>query len=300
MRCADGNYRWFHVRGQPLRNDEGRVVRWYGLLSDIEDRKNALEALRRTQERLSRAMQIATIGEFAASIAHEVNQPLAAVVANGHACHRWLLAQPPNLVEANLAAERIIRDSNGAAEVVRRIRALFKQADPEIVSLDLNSVLAEVVRLLHDEIVRHGVLLETHLDDTLPSILADRLQLQQVLFNLLQNGIEAMDALEDQPRRLTLRARQLSDDRIHIEVRDYGPGLTDLDKPFEAFYTTKERGMGMGLAICRSIVVAHCGSLWAAPTEGPGATFCMTLPISASTPRHLAPDHRQAPHRNGQ
>jgi signal transduction histidine kinase len=161
-------------------------------------------------------------------------------------------------------------------------------------------VLTEVVRLLHDEIVRHGVLLETHLDDTLPSILADRLQLQQVLFNLLQNGIEAMDALEDQPRRLTLCARQLSDDRIHIEVRDYGPGLTDLDKPFEAFYTTKERGMGMGLAICRSIVVAHCGSLWAAPTEGPGATFCMTLPISASTPRHLAPDHRQAPHRNGQ
>jgi PAS domain S-box-containing protein len=300
MRCADGTYRWFHVRGQPLRNDEGRVVRWYGLLSDIEDRKNALETLRRTQERLSRATQIATIGEFAASIAHEVNQPLAAVIGNAHACHRWLLAQPPNLFEANLAAERIIRDSNSATEVIRRVRALFKQVDPEVAPLDLNDVLTEVVRLLHPEIVRHGVLFETDLEKTLPPILADRLQLQQVLFNLLQNGIEAMESLENKPRRLSVCARRNRKDAVHIEVRDHGPGLADLDKPFEAFYTTKERGMGMGLAICRSIIVAHSGSLWAAPTEGPGATFCLTLPVSAGALHHPSPEHRHAPNRNAQ
>jgi PAS domain S-box-containing protein len=300
MRCADGTYRWFHVRGQPLRNDEGRVVRWYGLLSDIEDRKHALETLRRTQERLSRATQIATIGEFAASIAHEVNQPLAAVIGNAHACHRWLLAQPPNLFEANLAAERIIRDSNGAAEVIRRVRALFKQVDPEVAPLDLNDVLTEVVRLLHPEIVRHGVLFEADLEKTLPSVLADRLQLQQVLFNLLQNGIEAMVSLENKPRRLSVCARRNRKNAVHIEVRDHGPGLSDLDKPFEAFYTTKERGMGMGLAICRSIIVAHCGSLWAAPTEGPGATFCITLPVSADELRYASTEHRRAPYPNGQ
>ncbi|HEX4650710.1 MAG TPA: PAS domain S-box protein [Granulicella sp.] len=298
MRCADGAYRWFHVRGQPLRNEQGRIVRWYGLLSDIEDRKNALEALRQTQVRLSRATQIATVGEFAASIAHEVNQPLAAVISNAHACHRWLLAQPPNLLEANLAAERIIRDSNNAAGVVRRIRALFKQADPEMLPLDLNDVLAEVLRLLQAEIVKQGVVLETELDATLPHILADRLQLQQVLFNLLQNGIEAMEGQLWQPKRLAIRARQQQDEVVLIEVRDYGPGLSDLDQPFEAFYTTKERGMGMGLAICRSIVAAHCGSLWAAPTEGAGATFCMTLPVSATPKSYSPPDRRQAAHRN--
>jgi PAS domain S-box-containing protein len=300
MRCADGTYRWFHVRGQPLRNDEGRIVRWYGLLSDIEDRKNALEALRRTQERLSRATQIATIGEFAASIAHEVNQPLAAVIGNAHACHRWLLAQPPNLLEANLAAEHIIRDSNGAAEVIRRVRSLFKQVDPEVAPLDLNDVLTEVVRLLTPEILRHGVLFETDLEKTLPPILADRLQLQQVLFNLLQNGIEAMESLENKPRRLSVCARRNRKDAVHIEVRDHGHGLVDLDKPFEAFYTTKERGMGMGLAICRSIIVAHSGSLWAAPTEGPGATFCLTLPVSAGALHRPSPELRRAPNRNAQ
>ena len=300
MRCADGTYRWFHVRGQPLRNDEGRIVRWYGLLSDIEDRKNALEALRRTQERLSRATQIATNGEFAASVAHEVKQPLAAVIGNAHACQRWLLAQPPNLFEANLAAERIIRDSNSAAEVIRRVRALFKQVDPEVAPLDLNDVLTEVVRLLHPEIVRHGVLFETDLEKTLPPVLADRLQLQQVLFNLLQNGIEAMESLENKPRRLSVCARRNRKDAVHIEVRDHGPGLADLDKPFEAFYTTKQQGMGMGLAICRSIIDAHHGSLWAAPTEGPGATFCLTLPVSAGALHHPSPELRHAPNRNAQ
>jgi PAS domain S-box-containing protein len=279
LRAPDGTYRWFHALGQPLRNNEGRIIRWYGLLADIEDRKNSAEILRRTQAHLSRSMQIATVGEFAASVAHEVNQPLAAIVANGHACHRWLLAQTPNLAEAKLAAERIIRDANGAAEVVRHIRALFKQAEPEMSPLDLNDVIAEVVRLLKGEILRQGVAIETDLIESLPPVMADRLQLQQVIFNLLQNGIEAMDTSTDRQKKLFIRSIRQSADTILIEIRDYGSGLNDLDKPFESFYTTKERGMGMGLAICRSIINAHHGRLWAASTEGPGATFCFTLPL---------------------
>jgi len=279
MRAPDGTYRWFHVLGQPLRNSDGRIIRWYGLLSDIEDRKNAAENLRRTRARLSKSMQFATIAEFAASIAHEVNQPLAAVVANAHACVRWLLATPPNLSEANLAAGRIIRDGNSAAEVVRRIRALFKQAEPEKVSLGLDEIIVEVVRLLNAKAVRHGVLIEIALQENLPPVMADQLQLQQVIFNLVQNGIEAMENVSDRAKKLAIRSRLRNTDSILVEIRDHGNGLSDFDKPFEAFYTTKETGMGMGLAICRSIIEAHHCRLWAAPTEGEGATFCFTLPL---------------------
>jgi PAS domain S-box-containing protein len=285
MRCSDGTYRWFHALAQPLRNDEGGIVRWYGLLSDIEDRKTVAETLRRTQARLSQAMQIATIGELAASIAHEVNQPLAAVITNSHACLRWLQTQPPNLAEANYAAKSIIRSGNVAAEVVRRIRALFKRSEPEKVPLNLNEVIAEVVHLLTGDMIRHGVAVEADLAEELPLVMADRLQLQQVIFNLLQNGIEAMDNLTAHPKKLVIRSKR-QNASILVDIRDYGPGLNDYDKPFEAFYTTKESGLGMGLAICRSILDAHHGSLRATPTEGPGASFCLTLPLSEDTPAY--------------
>jgi C4-dicarboxylate-specific signal transduction histidine kinase len=262
-----------------LRDSEGHVIRWYGLLVDIDDRKNMEDALRSTEAQLSRATQISTVGEFAASIAHEINQPLTAVVANGHACHRWLSAQPPNLAEAKQAADRIIGNGNSAAEVVRRIRALFKQAESEKIPLHLNEVLAEVVRLAKGEIARQGVVVQADLEEHLPPIMADRLQLQQVIFNLLQNGIEAMDTLTDLPKKLVIRSKRQNTNTILIEIRDYGSGLNDFDKPFEAFYTTKQNGMGMGLVICRSIIDAHHGRLWAAPSEGPGATFCFTLPL---------------------
>jgi PAS domain S-box-containing protein len=288
MRGSDGSYRWFHVLGQPLRDAQGRIIRWYGLLADIEDRKHATEILRETQARLSQAMQIATVGEFAASIAHEVNQPLAAVVTNAHACLQWLMARPPNLSEANLAATRIIRNGNQAAEVVRRIRALFKQAEPEMAPLDLNEVIAEVIRLLKAEFLRRGVAVEIDLTPTLPPIIADRLQLQQVIFNLLQNGMDAMDRLTERPKKIFVRSKRQGTDAVVIEIRDNGAGMNDLNKPFEAFYTTKEHGMGMGLAISRSIVAAHRGHLWAAPTEGPGATLCFSLPLEESAPTEVA------------
>jgi PAS domain S-box-containing protein len=283
LRRFDGTYRWFHVLGQLGRDSEGHMTRWYGLLIDIDERKRTEEALRATQERLSRASQIAAVGELAASIAHEVNQPLSAVVANGHACLRWLLAQPPNLPKAHEAAERIVRDGKGAGEVVRRVRALFKRAVIERTPLNLNEVIAEVLRLLRGETDRKGVAVETSLEVDLPTVVADRVQLQQVLLNLLSNGMDAMEAVDDRPRKLSIRSKTHCPDTVLVEVRDFGVGLTNPDQVFEAFFTTKENGMGMGLAICRSIIEAHEGRLWASSEEVPGTTFSFTLPVKASS-----------------
>jgi PAS domain S-box-containing protein len=281
LRRADGAYRWFDVRGEPLRDDEGRVAQWYGICIDVEDRRRTEEALRNTQERLSVASQIATVGELSASIAHEVNQPLTAVVSNGNACLRWLSAQPPNLAKAVEAAQRIVRDGKDAGEVVRRIRALFKRAAHEEVSLDLNEVVGEVLGLLHGETAKRRVIVETDLGQDLPPVFGDRVQLQQLILNLLLNGIEAMDPVTDY-KRLFIRSKRESGDTVLVEIQDSGVGLKDLDTVFEAFFTTKADGMGMGLAICRSIVQAHNGRLWAASAEGRGATFCFTLPLQLS------------------
>lgn len=284
LRRSDGAYRWLHVLGQPMRDAEGRVTRWYGLVIDIDDRKNIEEALRCSQTRLSQAMQIATVGELAASIAHEINQPLAAVVATGHACLRFLSTQPPSFSKAYEAAESIVRDGKEAGEVVRRIRALFMRATVERVMLDLNDVIDEVLRLLGGETTRRRVAVETDLGKELPPVAGDRVQLQQLVLNLLLNGIEAMDPVLDRPRKLLVHSRRDSPETVLVEVRDCGVGLKDPDRVFEAFVTTKENGMGMGLAICRSIVEAHNGRLWAASGEGPGATFCFTLPLPLSAP----------------
>lgn len=278
---SDGAYRWFQVLGQAARDSGGAVARWYGLLIDIDDRKNAEEALRNSQARLSRAIQTATVGEFAAAIAHEVNQPLAAVVTNGQACLRWLAAQPPGIAKAQEAAERIVRDGKEAGEVVRRIRALFKQAAVEKIGLDLNEVIVEVLHLLDGEITRRRVAVETDLGQDLTPVAGDRVQLQQLVFNLLLNAIEAMDSVVDRPKKLFICLKQSSPETVLVEVRDSGTGLKDPDRIFEAFFTTKENGMGMGLAICRSIIDAHRGRLWAASAEGVGTTFSFTLPVQA-------------------
>ena len=267
--------------GQAARDSAGGVARWYGLLIDIDDRKNMEEALRSSQARLSRAIQTATVGEFAAAIAHEINQPLAAVVTNGQACLRWLAAQPPGMAKAQEAAERIVRDGKEAGEVVRRIRALFKQAAIEKIELDLNEVIGEVLHLLAGETARKRVAVETDLGQDLAPVVGDRVQLQQVVFNLLLNGIEAMDPVVDRPKRLFIGSKQPSPETVLVEVRDCGAGIKDPDRIFEAFFTTKENGMGMGLAICRSIIDAHQGRLWAASGEGAGTTFSFTLPVRA-------------------
>jgi PAS domain S-box-containing protein len=281
LRRYDGVYRWFSVHGQAAWDSDGRVTRWYGLLIDICDRKTAEEALRNSQAQLSRATRTATVGEFAAAIAHEINQPLAAVVANGHACLRWLSAQPPGMFKAQEAAERIVRDGTEAGEVVRRIRALFRHASLEKVELNLNEMIAEVLHLVSSETSRRHVTVETELADELPTVIGDRIQLQQLIFNLTLNGIEAMDSILDRPKKLSIRTTQENPEAALVKIQDSGVGLADPEKVFEAFFTTKENGMGMGLAICRSIAEAHHGRLWATSVEGTGTTFSFTLPVGA-------------------
>jgi signal transduction histidine kinase len=236
------------------------------------------EALRTMRARLGHASQLATVAELSAAVAHEVNQPLAAVVANASACLRWLSDVPPNLERARLTAERIVRDANSASEVVDRVRALFKHSTVASVPLNLNEVIDEVRQLMLDEVSRSNVSVETDLERDLPQIWADRVQMQQVMVNLVRNGIEAMGATIHVPKLLSIRSRS-EGAYVRVEVCDRGSGVQDSEKAFKPFFTTKKTGMGMGLAICRSIVEAHRGRLWATQNEGWGATFCFTLPV---------------------
>src|SRR5215831_11706696 len=279
LRRHDGAYRWFHVLGQAMLDAEGRVKQWYGLLIDIDDRKNVEETLRRTETRLSHAAQIATVGELAASIAHEINQPLGAVVTNAYACLRWLSTESTNLAKAREAAERIVRDGKDTGEVVARIRALFKQTQVQYMMLDLNGLITEVIRLLGAESSRRRVAIETELQKDLRSVLGDRVQIQHLILNLLMNGLDAMDSVTDRHKRMAIRSQQNNLTTALVEVEDNGIGLVDCEKVFEPFFTTKENGMGMGLAICRSIVDRHHGKLWATSNKTFGTTFSFTLPF---------------------
>jgi signal transduction histidine kinase len=257
------------------------VVVAYTASELIESKRRSEEALRRSQAQLSRATRFATVAELAASIAHEISQPLSAVVANGLACMQWLSAEPPNVTNAKVAAERIVRDGKDAGEIVSRIRALFRKTTLEKVDLNINGVIGEVLRLIEKDSVEKGIAIEADLEKRLPPVPGDRVQLQQVIFNLVLNGIEAMETVTDRPKRLLIRSKMQNADSVLVEVRDYGTGLADSERIYEAFYTTKEKGMGMGLSICRSIVEAHGGRLGTTPYQGPGTTFFFTLPLAS-------------------
>jgi C4-dicarboxylate-specific signal transduction histidine kinase len=277
----DGAYRWQEGHAEPLRDDSGRIIQWYGVNVDIEDETRMQSALRAAQDKLARATQAASLAELSASIAHEVNQPLAAIVANSHACQRWLTAAPPNLERAQMTVERIIRDANGAADVVSRIRALFKQSIDAKINAALEGIIAESRNLMAEEASRHNVHIEVEIESDLPPVALDRVQIQQVLVNLMRNGMEAMDTVAND-KVLALRVRRMAD-VIQTEISDRGPGIMFPDRLFEPFYTTKQHGMGMGLAICRSIVETHGGRLWTEKNEPHGATFIFTLPVEAET-----------------
>jgi len=246
------------------------------------ERKRAEAALHHAQAELAHVTRVATLGELTASIAHEVNQPLAAVVTNGNACLRWLTREPPNLEEAREAVRRMIRDGNRAGEVIARMRALVRKAEPQRAWLAINGVIAEVIALADSELRRYGVALHTDLAAALPPVLGDRIQLQQVLLNLMLNGMEALRGVMDRPRELIVRSQPEEAAAIRVAVEDAGVGIDsqDMDRIFTAFVTTKPDGLGMGLAISRSIIEAHGGRLWATPNAGPGATVQFTLPIS--------------------
>jgi PAS domain S-box-containing protein len=277
LRRFDGDYRWVETRAEAMRDDEGAIVQWNVICLDVDAEVRAQEALRFAQERLARASQAASLAELSASIAHEVNQPLAAVVANSHACQRWLTADPPNIERAHKTVERIIRDANAAADVVSRVRALFKQSLDSRVSTTFGGMIAEMRELMAEEAIRRSVRMDIEVDSSLPPVAVDRVQLQQVLINLVRNGMEAMDALVSD-KVLRVRVRRVAE-VIRAEISDHGSGFEDPDRIFDAFFTTKAHGMGMGLAICRSIIESHGGKLWAERNDAPGSTFIFTLPI---------------------
>jgi PAS domain S-box-containing protein len=277
LRRFDGEYRWVETRASPMRDAEGAIIQWNVICLDIDGEVRAQEALRLAQDRLSRASQAASLAELSASIAHEVNQPLAAIVANSYACHRWLSAAPPNIERAKITAERIIRDANSAADVVSRIRALFRQSTESRSSVAVATVIAEARDLMAEEALRRRIRLEVEVEGALPMVVLDRTQIQQVLVNLIRNGMEAMDGLSAD-KLLRMRAAWTAEG-IRIEVSDHGRGLDDADKVFDPFFTTKPDGMGMGLAICRSIVESHGGRLWVERNQPRGAKFIFTLPV---------------------
>jgi PAS domain S-box-containing protein len=278
LRRADGQYRWHDARGEPLRDELQRIIQWYGLAVDIDGAKRAEDELRTTQSQLARASQAATVAELSASIAHEINQPLAGIVASAQTCQTWLSGNNPNLPRARAAVERIIRDGNAAADIIRRIRALFRQTTPAKTLLQIDEVIDEVKRLAQDELNRRGVSMELELAQALPAVPADRIQIQQVLMNLIRNGAEAMEDANGAAKRLIVRSRH-TDECVIVEVCDFGPGLKHPEKVFEPFYSTKPNGLGVGLAISRSIVQAHGGVLRVRDNQPQGTVFSLTLPL---------------------
>ena len=265
---------------QSLRRDEhGAAAAILEINRDVTERKRAEEALRKAQTELAHVTRVMTLGELTASIAHEINQPLSGIVTNASACRRWLAGATPNLDEARDAVGRILRDGNRASDVITRIRALVRKTDEEKERLDMNHAIQEVAALAQGEVRRSRVALRMELAADVPPVLGDRVQLQQVILNLVMNGVEAMASVFDRPRELLIRSRQHESDKVLVAVQDSGIGIDqqNLEKVFNAFYTTKSQGMGMGLAISRSIVENHGGRLWAMPNDGPGTTFQFTL-----------------------
>ena len=285
-RRKDGTLVWGDLTVYIVRDDRGQPMFSIGMVQDITDRKRAEEALQKAQAELAHVGRVSTLGELAASIAHEINQPLAAIVADANACLNWLSADHPDIDSVRETLAGVMTDGHRAAEVIGRIRALCRRTDPRRERLDINDVIREVVLLARPEVVGHRVSLRTALASALPAVLGDRVQLQQVLINLVMNGMEAMELVTDRPRELLIRSQHEAE-RVLVAVQDSGIGIKpdNVDQMFDAFFTTKPRGMGMGLSISRSIIEAHAGRLWASPNAGPGATFQFSLPTdSEGTP----------------
>jgi PAS domain S-box-containing protein len=283
LRASDGNYRRFMSRAIPVYGERGQVAQWFGTNTDVEDRRQLREALDKVEAEVARVGRLTVLGELAATLAHELNQPLAAVITNGDACLRWLGRDQADLDEASAAVRRMIRDAKRAADVIAHTRALLQKSSGEKVGLDVAKVIRQTLLLVQSEVARHRIVMRDVLADDLPVVLGDRVQLQQVILNLILNGIEAMADVGDRSPELVVKAeRHELDDRpgVLVAVQDAGVGVApeNLDRLFEALYTTKPDGLGMGLSISRSLVQAHGGRLWATRNAGHGSTFQFVLP----------------------
>jgi PAS domain S-box-containing protein len=284
----DGTVKYTRTVGHPVLNASGDVVQFVGTMIDVTERKRAeeeRERLRQARADLARVNRVTTMGELTASLAHEVNQPIAAALTNANTCLRWLARDEPDVEEAREAASRIVKDATRAADIIRRIRLLFKSGTPERELVELNEVIREMVILLSSEAARYNILVGTDLAADLPQVMADRVQLQQVLMNLMINGIEAMKDV-DGTRELGVRSQREQNKEVVVTISDSGVGLPrqQREQIFSAFFTTKPHGTGMGLRISRSIIESHGGRLWAADNCPRGASFCFSLPTMAEAP----------------
>jgi PAS domain S-box-containing protein len=280
LRGRDGRYRRFVSRAVPVKNEQGQPVEWFGTNTDVEDRRQTGEALYLLQTELAHIARVTTLGELAVSIAHEINQPLTAVVSNADASLRWLRQSPPNLDEARRALEDVVKQALRASEVIIRIRTLMRKGPRLSLVLNVNDLIEEILILVRPQIERRHVQVRSELATDLPSIAGDSIQLQQVVLNLVLNAIQAMDEQEEHSKELILVSRREGPHDIVISVRDSGEGIPahQLDQLFQPFFTTKPGGIGMGLAICRSIVEAHGGRIWATSNVNHGADFQFSLP----------------------
>jgi PAS domain S-box-containing protein len=281
-RRKDGGLVWVRNNVSVLPGTEGEPCFLMALSEDITQQRMSEEGLAKARSELARMAQITSLGVLTASIAHEVNQPLSGIVTNASTCLRMLSADPPNLDGARETARRTIRDGNRASDVITRLRALYSKKEPSPESMDLNEATREVTALSLGELQRGGVILRQELADDLPSVVGDRIQLQQVILNLLRNAADAMSTIEDRPRDLLIRTQPDGPNQVRLSVKDSGIGVTPqaAEKVFDAFYTSKTEGMGIGLSVSRSIIEAHQGRLWATPNDGPGCTFSFAIPSS--------------------
>jgi signal transduction histidine kinase len=280
LRLPDGSVKHVRVVARAMRSETDNVD-FVGAVMDVTSIRLAELELQSTRTELAHVMRVTSLGELTASIAHEVNQPLGAVVANAEACLGWLDRESPDLNEAHAAIERIVRDGHRAGEVIRRVRALIKRTDTQMVPLDVNEIVGEAMNIVEHELFRHRVSQRMELSSDLPVVLGDRIQLQQVLLNLIINGIEAMQPITERQRELVIRSELGETQQVQVSVMDCGIGLSaeSAHRIVDAFITTKSSGMGMGLSICRSIIQAHGGRIWASSNEPFGATFQFTLPL---------------------
>jgi C4-dicarboxylate-specific signal transduction histidine kinase len=277
---TDGSIKYLQVLTHAFRDAQGNVIEFIGAVKDVTERTQSENALNDMRSELAHAARVATVGALTASIAHEINQPLAGIITNASTSLLMLAEDPPDVDGALESAQRTIRDANRASEVIARLRALFKKTSIASESLDLNEATREVLALSVSELQRAQVIVRTELADDLPPVKGDRVQLQQVVLNLVLNAAEAMSAIEDRPRQLVVRTERDEGDHVRLTVRDSGPGFDpqSSNRLFDTFYTTKREGMGIGLSISRSIIERHQGRLWAAGHDGPGATFAFSIP----------------------
>ena len=287
---TDESVKYLHMVAHGTRDEDGRLE-YTGAVQDVSARRLSEQALGKAQSELAHVVRATALSALTASITHEVNQPLSGIITNASTCLRMLAADPPDVAGARETARRTIRDGNRASDVIARVRALFSKKEPAIEAVDLNEVTREVMSLSLSDLQRNRVVLQSELAQDLPAITGDRIQLQQVILNLLRNASDAMVDVHDRPRQLLVRTEREDGDRVRVSVRDAGVGVDphNVDKLLDAFYTTKTDGMGIGLSISRSIIERHHGRLWAQANDGPGATFSFSIPSGPANAPDSAP-----------